>query len=137
MSGKRLHPRGRPARGLWPSLAVSLFVGSGAVGERIMSLLSGKTSKTGSAQYGTHMEGLGGPGLPKHVLQDFPPFFFFCPSLPHPHSSLLFFFSPKWEGATGLGSPAVGLLLEAAAEDPQGLWEGDFHPEGAVETAEP
>ena len=42
-----------------------------------MSLLSGKTSKTGSAQYGTHMEGLGGPGLPKHVLQDFPPFFFF------------------------------------------------------------
>lgn len=103
-----------------------------------MSLLSGKTSKTGSAQYGTHMEGLGGPGLPKHVLQDFPPFFFFV----HPcHTPTLvyffFFFSPKWEGATGLGSPGVGLSLEAAAEDPQGLWEGDFHPEGTVETAEP
>lgn len=60
-----------------------------------MSLLSGKTSKTGSAQYGTHMEGLGGPGLPKHVLQDFPPFFFFV----HPcHTPTLvyffFFFSP-------------------------------------------
>ena len=102
-----------------------------------MSLLSGKTSKTGSSQYGTHMEGLGRPGLPKHVSQDFPPPLF-CASLPHPHSSLLFFFpSGKWEGATGLGSGGVGLSLEAAAEDPQGLWEGDFHPEETVGTAEP
>ena len=102
-----------------------------------MSLLSGKTSKTGSAQYGTHMEGLGRPGLPKHVSQDFPPFFF-CPSLPHPHSSLLFFFFlPQMGGSHGLGSPGVGLSLEVAAEDPQGLWEGDFHPEGTVETAGP
>lgn len=33
----------------------SCLWGSGAVGERIMSLLSGKTSKTGAAQYGAHM----------------------------------------------------------------------------------
>ena len=77
-----------------------------------MSLLSGKTSKTGSAQYGTHMEGLGRPGLPKHVSQDFPPFFF-CPSLPHPHSSLLFFFFffPKWEGATAWVPRELGFRL--------------------------
>ena len=40
-------------------------------------------------------------------------------------------------GSHGLGSPGVGLSLEVAAEDPQGLWEGDFHPEGTVETAGP
>ena len=63
---------------------------------------------------------------------------FFVHPCPTPTLVYFFFFpSGKWEGATGLGSGGIGLLLEAAAEDPQGLWEGDFHLEGTVGTAEP
>lgn len=69
-----------------------------------------KTSKTGSAQYGTYGRARR-PGLLKHVSQDFPPpFFFWVHPCPTPTLVYFFFSSPKWEGATSLGS-RVGLRL--------------------------